>query len=429
MKAAHIRHALPNAAWRHALPCLRLALLLACVLLLAACNAYDVKLVDPPDSPPTPDDAGGKDAAQPTDAETPDDSGAPPMDASESGSGATGGMDGGQSGSGGEGGMGGEGGAGGSPDASMPDAQIDAACATDEDDSGVDCCPDDPDKTEPLVCGCGVSDVDEDADGTPDCDDGCAQDPNKIAPGECGCGLLDEDGPTSASCVGPRDALLHRYRFEGTGTSIEDSVGDTDGTLVNATLDGSGTLVLAGGSSDQYVDLPNDLVSTLTDATIEAWLVWNGGNPWQRVFDFGDNSSATEGQQGSSGTSYLFLTAATSGSNVARITFRQAGMTEVRVEASAPLASGSLIHVAVVVDDTANELRLYVDGARAAAGALMEPLSGINDINNWIGRSQFQTDPELSATLHELRIYGAALTDAQVTLTSTQGADPAFLEP
>lgn len=37
-------------------------------------------------------------------------------------------------------------------------------------------CPDDPDKTEPGECGCGVPDTDSDSDGIPDCNDSCAND-------------------------------------------------------------------------------------------------------------------------------------------------------------------------------------------------------------------------------------------------------------
>ena len=58
---------------------------------------------------------------------------------------------------------------------------------------GTDLCPGDPDKTDPGLCGCGVSDVDTDSDGTPGCNDGCPDDPNKIAPGQCGCGVTDTD--------------------------------------------------------------------------------------------------------------------------------------------------------------------------------------------------------------------------------------------
>jgi len=56
-----------------------------------------------------------------------------------------------------------------------------------------DGCPDDPDKTQPGVCGCGVADTDNDEDGTPDCKDGCPNDPNKTSPGICGCGIPDTD--------------------------------------------------------------------------------------------------------------------------------------------------------------------------------------------------------------------------------------------
>jgi hypothetical protein len=42
-----------------------------------------------------------------------------------------------------------------------------------------------------AVCGCGVSPVDADGDGTPDCRDGCPLDFNKLSPGMCGCGVSD----------------------------------------------------------------------------------------------------------------------------------------------------------------------------------------------------------------------------------------------
>ena len=56
-----------------------------------------------------------------------------------------------------------------------------------------DNCPDDPNKTEPGICGCGTPDTDTDGDGTPDCKDNCPTDPNKTEPGECGCGVADTD--------------------------------------------------------------------------------------------------------------------------------------------------------------------------------------------------------------------------------------------
>jgi len=75
-------------------------------------------------------------------------------------------------------------------------------------DSTPDCidgCPSDPFKTEPGVCGCGIPDYDSDNDGTPDCNDGCPDDPDKIEPGVCGCGTpdTDEDGDGIIDCLEP----------------------------------------------------------------------------------------------------------------------------------------------------------------------------------------------------------------------------------
>lgn len=65
-----------------------------------------------------------------------------------------------------------------------------------------DLCPQDPNKTSPGQCGCGVPDFDTDNDGTADCIDACPSDAGKIAPGQCGCGVpdSDDDGDGVADC-------------------------------------------------------------------------------------------------------------------------------------------------------------------------------------------------------------------------------------
>ncbi len=73
-----------------------------------------------------------------------------------------------------------------------------------------DDCPDDPDKTTPGICGCGVSDDDGDSDGFPDCIDKCPDNPEKTEPGECGCSLpegdLDGDGTPDCHDECPLDS-------------------------------------------------------------------------------------------------------------------------------------------------------------------------------------------------------------------------------
>lgn len=71
---------------------------------------------------------------------------------------------------------------------------------TDTDEDGTadcnDACPDDPLKTQPGICGCGIADLDTDKDGTLDCNDECPDDPLKTTPGVCGCGYVDVAGDT-----------------------------------------------------------------------------------------------------------------------------------------------------------------------------------------------------------------------------------------
>src|SRR5262249_36124436 len=52
------------------------------------------------------------------------------------------------------------------------------------------------------------------------------------APPEVGCG-----SPTQCAL---KAALVHRYSFTGTGTTVTDSVGTANGTVVNTTLNGNG---------------------------------------------------------------------------------------------------------------------------------------------------------------------------------------------
>lgn len=54
-----------------------------------------------------------------------------------------------------------------------------------------DNCPEDPNKTEPGICGCGIPDADTDTDGTPDCYDNCPNDSSDDIDGDSVCGYVD----------------------------------------------------------------------------------------------------------------------------------------------------------------------------------------------------------------------------------------------
>jgi hypothetical protein len=71
-------------------------------------------------------------------------------------------------------------------------------------------------------------------------------------------------------------------------------------------------------------------------------------------------------------------------------------------------------HVAVVIDDNASVMRLYTNGVLRGTAPLVIGLSAIDDLDNYLGRSQFSYDPYFTGTIHEFRIYDRALTSAQL---------------
>jgi hypothetical protein len=254
------------------------------------------------------------------------------------------------------------------------------------------------------------------------------------AAGATGCNALGTAGLDATTCEVLLGSLAHRYTFDGAGTVVMDAWGGPSGRVVNSTLTGDGAVALAGHMSDQYVDLPNGLLSALGSATLEAWLTWAGGNEWQRVFDFGDDQSGVEGQQ-SSGETYLFLTPriTDAGDALMRVAYRRGpAYAETHVDATRTLPAGRLTHVAVTFDAASALLAVYIDGTlENAKTSDVTPidLGAINDINNWLGRSQYGADADLGASIEEFRIYATALTAAEVHASFDAGPNPTFLDP
>lgn len=93
------------------------------------------------------------------------------------------------------------------------------------DGAGPDECPEDPDKSEPGVCGCGVADDDADGDGTPDCQDNCPEDAAKTDPGTCGCGISDgdSDGDGLIDCEDDCPEVADPGQVDGDGDGVGDA--------------------------------------------------------------------------------------------------------------------------------------------------------------------------------------------------------------
>jgi hypothetical protein len=290
----------------------------------------------------------------------------------------------------------------------------------------MDVCADDPLKMAPGVCGCGVPDDDFDGDNAVDCRETCPDNAARAAPlGPCGCSNLAD----MAGCTELRGALRNLYTFSGTGLTVVDSVGARNGTIADAVglatpaalgrLQQNGRVNLDGAGS--FVELPDGLISGLTSATFEVWLSWRGGAAWARIFDFGSSN-------GNVGQTYLFLTPSNSENNSLRVAYSIGGGGAAETVADGlmalPIAASTertLQHVAVVVDDAAGALRLYANGAEVRTVPFAGDLALIQDVNNWLGRSNYSVDPPLFGSLIEFRIYGQALTAAQLGLSFRAG--------
>ncbi len=251
--------------------------------------------------------------------------------------------------------------------------------------------------------------------------DMCPDDPNKTEPGKCGCGAADEDSVTGAGCGPLQDSLVHRYSFEG---NVMDSVGTQHGTLMGGATVTGGALTLAGAKSGQYLDLPNGIISSLTSATLEAWVTWTGsaGGMWQRVFDFG-SSTMPEGQAGD-GAKYLFLSTV----NFRACYTSATPKAEIFTDSGVAFPTAATAHVAVVVNGTTHNLALYLDGQGVGTTTLNLPLSAINDVNNWLGRSQYAADDYFGGKISEFRIYNAALTGPQLKTSLKMGENTTYLK-
>lgn len=223
----------------------------------------------------------------------------------------------------------------------------------------------------------------------------------------------------AGSCV-PGLPTRH-YAFDGVGTEIVDARGGPSGRLFGgATLDGSGTLHLDG--VDDYVDLPNGIVSGLEEVTIAVWLRHLGGGGYTRIFDFGISSIGEDPAPDASyvGRSYFAATPTTGNdpSGLATLISATGSGGEETAATATPL--GRTLRQVVVVA-AKGTLALFLDGALVARVPRTIALSTIADVNDWLGRSNYAADPYLWADYEDFRVYDHALADCAVAATFTAG--------
>ena len=267
--------------------------------------------------------------------------------------------------------------------------------------------------------------------------------------------VIDIPEPRDPVASPLRASPIHRYSFnnpesfDATDGVLTDSIGEAHGVVLGEGAEFTGSqLRLPGGDSAvaAYGDLPNGLISGLTDVTIESWTTTEGDQNWGRIFDFGSNSPGGEngeltgpgddnegGDTDGEGLDYFLLSASRgTNSNDHRVELRNedpagGGVTTL----DATIDKGELpneSHFAVVYDSDgilsrdfagnvtgeAPVIKLYFNGELVGEQETGIPLSDINDVNNWLGRSNWTVDANFEGTFDEFRIYDYALNQDEV---------------
>jgi hypothetical protein len=221
--------------------------------------------------------------------------------------------------------------------------------------------------------------------------------------------------------------LVDRYSFDGSATTVIDSVGDKDGTLAGGATVSGGALQLSGGG--QYASLPAGILQGFSSLTIETWFIWdtNTAQTWARVFDFGSGQD-----------SYIYLTPDigdtwTGTGGTPGFAFLAPGGAERQLAAADPIPVGTEVFIAVTIDGA--NATMYVNGVLAASGGIANNLSDLNPTtNNWLGKSEWwdyndDPNPFLQGSIDEFRIYSTALTAGTIGLHYTYGPDSLSPEP
>jgi len=200
--------------------------------------------------------------------------------------------------------------------------------------------------------------------------------------------------------------LVALYAFnETSGTTTA----DTSGNGHTATLVGGATFAsglqnnaVTMDGSNQYVSLPNGIVSGLTSFSISAWVKLSAATQWSRIFDFGTGTST-----------YMFLTP-NAGNMKLRFSITTGGSGQEEQISAPALPTSSWQHVVVTL--AANTGTVYVNGVQAGQNTNMtlNVASLGNTRQNWLGRSEYSVDPYLNGQCDNFRIYNRALSAADV---------------
>ncbi len=193
---------------------------------------------------------------------------------------------------------------------------------------------------------------------------------------------------------------------------MNDNLNDETENMMDAA--GSATMSYVAGPRDdmkavsltspKYIQLPYEVANS-EELTVAMWVNWRSSSTWQRIFDFGNDTDH-----------YMFLSPKNGSTSKMRFAIKN-GDNELSFDAPSALASYQWKHVAVTMGK--EKTTLYVDGEEVASSTTITIRPNeLAPVLNYLGRSQFVSDPSFVGYLSDVRIcnYAADADDVKAMM-------------
>lgn len=199
----------------------------------------------------------------------------------------------------------------------------------------------------------------------------------------------------------PTHGPLARYTMQGDSL---DSAGANHGTVIGSPTyeagpTGAPNSAIEFDGVDDYVQLPGTVANS-EDITVATWVKWEGGDAWQRIFDFGNDTNQ-----------YMFLTPSSSEGRMHFGITTSSDAGEYILE-TAELPTDEWVHLTLTLGG--NTGILYINGVPQVAGQILPDPTDFNPTNNYIGASQWAQDPLFNGSIADFQIFDYALHPTQV---------------
>lgn len=207
--------------------------------------------------------------------------------------------------------------------------------------------------------------------------------------------------------VNPVTTKLPWYKFDE--TKVGYFAYDASGNNMTATLNGGPTFVAGKINNcvrfdgvDDCVKIPNGSIERLSEFTISTWVYADTLATWSRVFDFGSGTSVN-----------MFLTGF-DGNGKMQFSLTPANGIPQSVQASTALPTKTWCFITVTLGG--NKLSIYLNGILIGSGLSFtnRPYDLGATTANYIGKSQWASDPFFKGSVDDFRFYNYAMTAEQV---------------